>query len=67
MMQSLSIKYMNAATSLAIIRISREFYREFMASIFFITHIMGRRVKINSLYCGGTIRAVEKRAYAAIK
>ena len=59
---SLGVKYWNAITGLAVLRIARDDIRPLWASISLITHIKARRARIQVLHCSGTIRKCEVRA-----
>jgi ribonuclease P/MRP protein subunit POP5 len=64
---SMSVKYWNPVTGLAIIRSSRDDFRQILAALFFITHVKARKVKISTLYCAGTIRTCERQAVNYIR
>jgi ribonuclease P/MRP protein subunit POP5 len=58
----LSIKYWNAVTGLALVRVPREHIQELRVSLTFLTQLKSRQLKVKSLHCSGTIRGCERAA-----
>jgi len=59
---SLGIKYWNAITGLAVLRIAREDLRTLWAAVSLISYIKARKARVQVLHCAGTIRKCEERA-----
>ena len=70
LLQSLSVKYSNAATNMVILRVPRDFQAEVWASLTFLTDwpaenpAAGNRLKCTwrAVHCAGTIRSCQKAA-----
>jgi len=57
---SLSVKYLNEATGIFIIRTSREYFRITWGAMTFITSINNRPASLRVLHVAGTIRSCQK-------
>ena len=70
LLQSLSVKYSNAATNTIILRVPRDFQSQIWASLAFITDWPGEVPKNHlkctwrTVHCAGTIRSCQKAAIA---
>eukprot|EP00696_Hemimastix_kukwesjijk_P002543 gnl/Hemi2/13111_TR4481_c0_g1_i1.p1 gnl/Hemi2/13111_TR4481_c0_g1~~gnl/Hemi2/13111_TR4481_c0_g1_i1.p1 ORF type:complete len:151 (-),score=11.81 gnl/Hemi2/13111_TR4481_c0_g1_i1:63-515(-) len=62
--QSLTVKYFNNVTNIAIIRAPRVFFRELWASLTFMTKIQNKHVTLRVLHVGGSVRSCQKHALA---
>ena len=59
---SLQVKYYSPYTGLAIIRVSKDFYKYLWASIFFTTTLKNRQCQIKVIHLSGTIKQAQKNA-----
>ena len=65
-LSSLSVKYWNPVTGLAIVRVTRDHFRMLWMALTLITHISSRKVKISVIHVAGTIRTCEKKIVSFI-
>jgi len=59
---SLQVKYINAKTRIAIIRVAREYIDIIWTSITLMTSFLNRKTKFRILHCSGTIKKIEIKA-----
>eukprot|EP00002_Diphylleia_rotans_P018197 TRINITY_DN352_c2_g3_i1.p1 TRINITY_DN352_c2_g3~~TRINITY_DN352_c2_g3_i1.p1 ORF type:complete len:208 (+),score=52.20 TRINITY_DN352_c2_g3_i1:53-676(+) len=52
----LSVKFWNPNTSICVVRVSRDFVKEFVTGLFFMTRCKGREVVVHTLHVGGTLQ-----------
>lgn len=63
-MQSLQVRYLNALTNTAIVRVARDDHRALGTAMAMVTALRGRPVILRTAHLGGTIRCCQKAAVA---
>ena len=61
---SLSLKYWNAVTGLAVVRCGRDIHREVWATMTLMREVKGRSVVVRVLHNGSTLRSSQRSALA---
>ena len=63
-LQSLQVRYLNALTNTAIVRVARDDHRALGTALSLLTSLRGRPAALRTAHLGGTIRCCQKAAVA---
>ena len=56
------VKYYSFQTGIAIVRVSKDFYKKAWTALFFLTALKKKNCSLNVLHTSGTIKLLQKKA-----